>query len=80
MPPVPVQLKGMNIGGMVAEGDEISVEAEPRPGKVLKTKRVENLTTGVPVEAYAYRGWQLVFVIVALLAFVAWMLAIFFVF
>jgi hypothetical protein len=50
-PPVPVQMKGMRIEGVLADGDEVSVEAEHRPGKVMKTKRVENLTTGVPVVA-----------------------------
>ena len=79
MQPVPVQLKGFHIDGMVAEGDEVSVDAEQVPGKVVKAKRVENHTTGVPVEAYYYRGWTLAFLIIALLAFAAWMLVIFFV-
>ena len=77
MQPVPVQLKGLHIDGMVAEGDDVSVDRDPVAGKVLKTKRVENHTTGVPVESYYYRGWMLVFVVGAVLAFVAWMLVVF---
>ncbi len=52
--PVVVQLKGLEIEGVVSDGDCVEVQGPAQPGKVLKTKRVENLTTGVPVVAKGY--------------------------
>jgi len=50
-PPVQVQMKGQFMNGTVAEGDEVIAYGElPRPGKAMKVKYVENLTTGVPVD------------------------------
>lgn len=49
--PIPVQMRGMRVEGTITDGDEVRADAVPVPGKVLKVKRVENLTTGVPVEA-----------------------------
>ncbi|HEX8744657.1 MAG TPA: hypothetical protein VF712_16150 [Thermoleophilaceae bacterium] len=47
--PVQVQLKGQFLNGTVAEGDEVIAYGEPRPGKTMKVKYVDNLTTGIPV-------------------------------
>jgi hypothetical protein len=49
--PLPVQMRGMRIEGTLTDGDEVATGAEPRPGKVMKLKRLDNLTTGVPVVA-----------------------------
>jgi hypothetical protein len=49
-PPIPVQMKGAFLSGTIADGDEVVVHGEPRPGKVLKVKYVDNLTTGIPVD------------------------------
>ena len=55
MQPVPVQMRALDIEGLITDGGEVRVDAEQRPGKVLKTKRVENLTTGVPVDLLVSR-------------------------
>jgi hypothetical protein len=51
--PVPVQMKSVRVEGSISDGDEVEIDAEQRPGKVLKTKRVINHTTGVPIVAGA---------------------------
>lgn len=48
--PLQVQMKGQFMNGTVADGDEVIAYGDPpRPGKAMKVKYVENLTTGVPV-------------------------------
>ncbi len=80
-PPLQVQMKGQFMSGTVAEGDEVIVHGDPpRPGKPMKTKYVENLTTGIPV----HTRWPLyvkivavpvVAIVIAIFAFVAYQFA-----
>ena len=69
-PPLQVQLKGQFMNGTIADGDEVIVHGDPpRPGKVMKTKYVDNLTTGIAV----HTRWPLYVKIIAVpvFAFVA---------
>lgn len=61
-PPIQVQMKGAFLNGTVAEGDDVIAYGDPpRPGKTMKTKFVENMTTGIPV----HTRWPLYVKIVA---------------
>jgi hypothetical protein len=53
------------MNGTVADGDEVIAYGEPRPGKVMKVKYVDNLTTGIPV----HTRWPLYVKIVAVPVF-----------
>lgn len=65
-PLLQVQMKGQFMNGTVADGDEVIVHGEPpRPGRVMKTKYVENLTTGIPV----HTRWPLYVKILAIPVF-----------
>lgn len=65
-PPVQVQMKGQFMSGTVAEDDDVVVYGNPpRPGRVMKTKYVENLTTGVPV----HTRWPLYVKVIAVPVF-----------
>ncbi len=48
---VEVEMKGRRFKGAIADGDEVAIEATPKPGKTLRIKRLENLTTGSTVRA-----------------------------
>lgn len=72
-PPVQVQMKGQFMNGTVAEGDDVIAYGDPpRPGKVMKVKYVENMTTGIPV----HTRWPLYVKIIAVPVF-AFVLAVF---
>jgi hypothetical protein len=79
-PPVQVQLKGQFMNGTVAEGDEVIAYGEPRPGKTMKVKHVDNLTTGIPVTT-RWPTWAKVVaipvfaIIIGIFAFVAYSFA-----
>lgn len=60
-PTVQAQMKGAFLNGTIADGDEVIAYGEPRPGKIMKTKYVENITTGIPV----HTRWPLYVKIVA---------------
>jgi hypothetical protein len=72
---IPVQLKGRAIEGDLTEGDQVEVWGKLRPGKVMKAKRVENLTTGIPVESKGVPLWAKIVMtpfVIAILGFIAW--------
>lgn len=66
-PPVQVQMKGQFMNGTVADGDEVIAYGEPRPGKAMKVKYVDNLTTGIPVDT----RWPLWAKVIAIPVFAA---------
>jgi hypothetical protein len=71
--PVPVELRGLNIDGVIADGDLVEVAGPARPGRVLKASTVVNRTTGVPVVARGMAAWAKVLAAVV----IVWVIAIF---
>ncbi|HEX8648902.1 MAG TPA: hypothetical protein VF715_18545 [Thermoleophilaceae bacterium] len=80
-PPIQVQMRGRFMNGTVADGDDVIAYGDPpRPGKVMKTKYVENMTTGIPV----HTRWPLyakifaipvIAIIIAIFSFLAYQFA-----
>lgn len=49
LPLIPVEMRGLRFDGVVMEGDEIEIDQAPKPGTVLHTRRVMNLTLNAPL-------------------------------
>jgi hypothetical protein len=70
LPPVPVEIRGLNFKGVVSEGDWVDVGRSWRPGTVLHAKNVRNLTTGDRLHVTG-RGPRAVGALFALVLFAA---------
>jgi hypothetical protein len=71
LPPVAVELRGLNFKGVVSEGDWVEVSGSWRPGSVLRRKSVRNLSTGDRLRVIG-RGRHAFGVLLAILLFLAW--------
>jgi hypothetical protein len=74
LPPVPVEIRGEHIEGVIVEGDSVSVSGRSTLGSVMHVKTVENHSMGMTVCAQATalgtfsRTWNkgMFFVVVAI--------------
>lgn len=48
--PIPVEMRGHSFTGLINDGDEIMINKKWRKGKMLRTNRVFNLTSGAEVK------------------------------
>jgi hypothetical protein len=46
LPPVPVEMRGRSIHGVLNDGDVVAVPARRRPDGVLRARRIANVTHG----------------------------------
>jgi tetratricopeptide (TPR) repeat protein len=76
LPQVFVQMRGTFIDGQLEAGDRVEVRGTPRAGSPLVVSRVDNLDTGVPIEARgAYQPQLMRVVFIAFMAFVTALIA-----
>jgi hypothetical protein len=47
-PLVQVEMRGVRFDGAINEGDEVEIDRTPKPGRVLHTRKVQNLTANAP--------------------------------
>lgn len=71
LPPVPVEIRGLNFRGIIGEGDWVDVGRRWKPGTVLHPKSVHNLTTGDRLRVSGRRA-RAVGGLFALVLFIAW--------
>ncbi len=50
LPPVPVEIRGRSIEGVISEGDQVEIPGVWREGETLRTTLVRNKTTGAVVK------------------------------
>lgn len=55
MTPIPVEMRGRRFNGGINNGDLVDVGGRPQPGKLVRTRRVRNLTVGTDVRAIGRR-------------------------
>jgi hypothetical protein len=63
--PVPVEIEGKEINGLLHEGDQVRVRGRMRGSKPLRCKRVYNITTRTSVGAASRRYWGWFIAVVA---------------
>jgi len=51
LPRVPVEMRGRRFEGAINTGDMVEIAADWKPGEILHTRHVRNLSTGVTVTA-----------------------------
>jgi hypothetical protein len=49
LPPVPVEIRGYEISGIIADGDEVEIQATWTPPAILSISKLYNCTTGSEV-------------------------------
>ncbi|WP_155368019.1 hypothetical protein [Catellatospora vulcania] len=72
LPPIPVEMKGRYFNGAVANGDLVDIGRGFRPGKLVRTNKVHNVTAGIDVTAVGrqFRVLRGVFIAIFLVIFV----------
>lgn len=70
--PLPVEMRGVQFQGILADGHKVEVEGGWKKGRLLRTKRAYNMTTNSPVEAKGKNIWPKV-----LLGFIAFIVFVF---
>lgn len=64
--PVPVEMRGRSLDGVLNEGDWVEVHGDAEPGETLRPAEVRNVTTGGTFRARSGRRQMVIAVIVAL--------------
>ena len=74
MTPIPVEMRGRRFNGAINNGDLVDVRGRPQPGKLVRTRRVRNLTVGTDVRAIGRRHpiLRVLVLLVVLAAFATW--------
>jgi hypothetical protein len=69
LPPVPVEMKGLQFDGSLSEGDWVEVPGAWKPGEVMKPTRFNNLTTGATIKSktpFLFKISQVIAFVIAL--------------